>query len=223
MSETKVCVKCKETKSVVEFSKCKGHHDGLQAWCKSCTKTWRSFNVNKIRAYSREWTKNNPDKVKSWLENNKERASVYQHTYYLKNIEKIKANTLISQRKLKKDPFKRLLANIRVLITFSIPEEHRNLSTLELIGCSKEELKAHIESQFVEKMSWSNYGRVWVIDHILARIRFDMTNPEEQKIAFNYTNMQPLYRLQNNQKHAKIIHNEKTCLILDKLLALRSK
>lgn len=37
------------------------------------------------------------------------------------------------------------------------------------IGCSGEELKAHLESQFKPGMTWDNYGfgsGKWVIDHI---------------------------------------------------------
>lgn len=223
MSETtvKTCIKCNGTKPTTAFSKASGNADGLQYWCKECTNTWRKFNKTKVNEYARNWIARKKAEDPNWKPVTKEKLTEYQHTYYLKNVEKIKYRTLLSQRKLKKDPFKRMLANIRVLITFSIPEEHRNLSTLELVGCSKEYLKKHIESQFVGEMSWDNYGSVWVVDHIVPRIRFNMADPEEQKTAFGFENMQPLFTEQNRTKHARVIPNKKSCIILDKLAKIR--
>jgi hypothetical protein len=59
---------------------------------------------------------------------------------------------------------------------------------------------------FTEGMSWDNYGE-WHIDHILPCSSFDLADIEQQKICFNYKNLQPLWAEDNLRKGAKIIDN----------------
>lgn len=73
-------------------------------------------------------------------------------------------------------------------------------STIELVGCSWEELRRHIESQFVDGMSW---GKIEV-DHIIPCARFDLTDPEQQRRCFHFSNLQPLWRADNRAKGAKL-------------------
>ena len=39
-----------------------------------------------------------------------------------------------------------------------------------------------------------------MIDHIRALVLFDLTDPEQRRIAFHYTNLQPLWALDNVRK-----------------------
>jgi len=74
-------------------------------------------------------------------------------------------------------------------------------STLELLGCSIEDFKKHIEDQFAEGMSWDNHSHTgWHVDHIKPCDAFDLTDPEEQKKCFNYKNLQPLWAYDNLSK-----------------------
>lgn len=68
--------------------------------------------------------------------------------------------------------------------------------TIKLIGCSIEQLKQHLEKQFKLGMSWFNYGK-WHVDHIKPCASFDLTDIEQQKQCFNYTNLQPLWAEEN--------------------------
>ena len=66
----------------------------------------------------------------------------------------------------------------------------------EVIGCTPEELKVHIESQFIDGMSWDNWGigkgrTMWHVDHIKA-----LNNGG----SHHYTNLQPLWALDNRLK-----------------------
>ena len=73
--------------------------------------------------------------------------------------------------------------------------------TMDLIGCSIEELKNHIEVQFREGMSWDNYGRSgWVIDHIKPCAAFKLLLESEQIKCFHWSNLRPLWESENGSK-----------------------
>jgi hypothetical protein len=66
-----------------------------------------------------------------------------------------------------------------------------------------EQLRQHLEAQFTDGMSWDNYGRDgWHIDHIRPCASFDLTDPEQQRQCFHYTNLQPLWAADNIRKGA---------------------
>jgi hypothetical protein len=85
---------------------------------------------------------------------------------------------------------------------FRNPSKH--MSILMYIGCSLDELKQYIESKFKDDMTWENRGfKGWHIDHIVPLSQFDLLDQKTWYIACHYTNLQPLWALQNQQKHAK--------------------
>jgi len=80
---------------------------------------------------------------------------------------------------------------------------NKECSALGLIGCSTPELIRHIERQFNRGMSWDNYGE-WEIDHIRPCASFDLTDTEEQKACFHFTNLRPIWRDANRSKSDRI-------------------
>jgi hypothetical protein len=71
-------------------------------------------------------------------------------------------------------------------------------------GCSKPELIAHIEAQFLPGMSWGNYGRGgWELDHITPCASFDLTDEDQLLRCFHYTNLRPLWRIDNQRRPRK--------------------
>jgi hypothetical protein len=76
--------------------------------------------------------------------------------------------------------------------------------TMDLIGCSISFLMNYLEEKFQEGMTWDNQGK-WHIDHIVPCASFNLSNPEEQKVCFHYTNLQPLWALDNMRKGSKIL------------------
>lgn len=80
----------------------------------------------------------------------------------------------------------------------------RCAGTLELLGCSTDAAKMHIESQFSEGMAWENHGlHGWHIDHIKPCASFDLTLDSEQRKCFHYSNLQPLWAKDNIKKSDK--------------------
>ncbi len=74
----------------------------------------------------------------------------------------------------------------------------------ELLGCTLEEAKVYLEKQFKPGMTWKNHSfRGWHIDHKRPLASFDLTDVEQQKPAFHYTNLQPLWARENLSKNAK--------------------
>ena len=71
---------------------------------------------------------------------------------------------------------------------------------------SWKDLKKHLENQFVEGMSWDNYGE-WQIDHIVPCASFDLSDPNQQRICFNFRNLQPLWAKDNQRKQDKLPEN----------------
>ena len=73
-----------------------------------------------------------------------------------------------------------------------------------MVGMSSIEFKAYLEKQFKDGMSWENYGyRGWHIDHIIP---ISSANNEEELIKLcHYTNLQPLWAVDNFKKGSKII------------------
>ena len=71
-------------------------------------------------------------------------------------------------------------------------------STMQLIGCSVNFLKKYIEDQFEDGMTWENHG-LWHIDHRKPCSSFNLTEEQQQKECFHYTNLQPLWAKDNLQ------------------------
>jgi hypothetical protein len=79
------------------------------------------------------------------------------------------------------------------------PHVRLSASMMRLLGCTANELLQHLESRFLPGMSREN-RKLWHIDHIRPLASFDLTDPEQQRIACHYTNLQPLWARDNFRK-----------------------
>lgn len=81
-----------------------------------------------------------------------------------------------------------------------------SVSPLKTLGCTLPEFKTYLETKFTPGMTWENYGRNgWHIDHIQPLSSFNLVTTEEQQIALHYTNMQPLWAIDNLRKGTKCL------------------
>jgi len=79
-------------------------------------------------------------------------------------------------------------------------------SALPYLGCSIAKLVRHLEKRFLPGMTWKNWGlHGWHLDHIKALKHFDLTDPEQCRVALRYTNLQPLWALDNMSKNASAV------------------
>lgn len=101
----------------------------------------------------------------------------------------------------------RILGNLRTRINRALETDSKAASTKELIGCTIAELKVYLATLFQPGMDWSNHGKgdgKWHIDHIRPCASFDLTDPEQQRQCFHFTNMQPLWEHDNLRKGDRI-------------------
>ena len=116
---------------------------------------------------------------------------------------KDKFNKYRNKRRLE-DPGYKAIGNLRSGLNKLFrrkPSMNKNLSTLKLIGCSREELKIHLEKQFRPGMNWENYNyNGWHIDHIIPLSTAKSFEEIVEKKLMHFTNLQPLWRLDNQKK-----------------------
>jgi hypothetical protein len=185
--ETKVCSTCSQPKTLDSFSKKKSAKDGLHPICKSCTKSYKKQyyitnlktiqekrivynqeNVEKRKERdneyyiknrdkhietSKQFRKNNPNYMKQYRKDNAEKIAIDKKAY--------KAN------KLKTDINYKITEYYRARVRLALKNNQKTGSTLDLIGCTIEELKNYIQPLFKLNMSWDNYGKNgWHIVHL---------------------------------------------------------
>lgn len=144
---------------------------------------------------------------KDYKEKNKETLKTKRRLYIQKNKDTINEKR---RERYKKDVPYRICTTIRNRINRSINPKNLNKckNTKNLVGGNSETLVIYFEKLFKDGMNWSNYGyKGWHIDHIIPCASFDLSDPEEQKKCFHYTNLQPLWWYENLSKGDKIISN----------------
>jgi hypothetical protein len=132
----------------------------------------------------------------------KQKQSSYHRNWRSLNKESRAAYQLEWERqKRSNDLNHRLKSCLRHRVQQAVKHGYKSASTLELIGCSIDQLRDHLEAQFLPGMSWANWTHDgWHIDHIRPCATFDLTDPVEQRRCFHYTNLQPLWAADNCAK-----------------------
>lgn len=174
----------------------------------------RNYYAKKAEYAARQkaWALKNADKVsadhKTYYWKNKESHLKKCRAYHAKNWDKILPKKReYHKAKRKRDPQLRVALSLRERVRFSVKNSmgRKHNGTMLLIGCSVEFLMKHLESLWLPGMSWENYGRKgWHIDHIRPCASFDLTSERDQLTCFHWTNMQPLWWLDNLIKGAKL-------------------
>lgn len=144
----------------------------------------------------KEWEKKAADKIKQRIKAYSQREEVIQRKR--KNHQerkKVDVQYVIKRR---------LRCRLRNVIKSLQNNKYKKMSTMELLGCDIDFFQSHIESKFTEGMNWSLVlnGKIHM-DHVKPCAKFDLTQIEEQKKCFHYSNIQPLWEIDNLKKNAK--------------------
>lgn len=202
----KICDKCNKEYNII-----------IKDICEHCyRKQYYLNNKEKIIIQNKLYVSKNKEKrkikIKEWIYNNKidlankqkiwrEQNPNYNKEHYVKNREKILNKSKNNKKILyKTNSLFKLKTNIRSSINNYFKKNNLTKSkrTEQILGCTFEELKQHLEQQFEPWMNWENRGgkvvteqnKYWDIDHIIP---LNTIKTEEDIIKLNhYTNLRPL-------------------------------
>ena len=161
------------------------------------------------KEYQKKYRQKNKEKIAKYLKDNCKKIAKRQKKYNQDNAEQIaRYKSNYRRERIKCDINFRLICNLRSRLCEAIRNNQKSGSAIHDLGCTIEEFKIYISGLFAEGMSWENYGRkkgviCWHIDHIIPLSKFDLTNREQLLQACHYTNMQPLWAIDNIKKSNK--------------------
>ncbi len=198
--ENKVCKKCGEEKPLIEFAKSKQCKDGYQGQCKKCaslsTLKWQSKNVDKVRASQKRYDERHPEKAR-------ERKERHDKKY----PEQVKARKRrYTNKRIKEDPVFAYLMEIRKKTREYAFKNYIQSGNefFKIIGIDIKGFREYIQGKFDEGMSWDNHGiDSWHIDHIIP-LSSAKTIEDVDRLS-HHTNLQPLWKEENETKGNKIL------------------
>ena len=214
---SKKCSTCKEEINFECFGKLKSSKDGYRYDCCYCRKKYREKEKDKIKEKQKEYFEKNKETLlsanKLYRENNKEAINKQRKQY--RNRDDIKEHIKIKNKEYLPIKKEKIKERRKVDVNFKMSEilrskihkilNNKPTSFLKYLGCDLEWFKKWIEFRFDKNMNWDNLGKYWQIDHILPISRFDMTNENDIRICFHWTNLQPLESTENRQKYDNFI------------------
>lgn len=210
---------CRRNAEHVRAKKKRNREKNIESYRKT-EGVWYQRNKHVIKERARKYAIENRDRLNAY--SNRRYHSITKHlprkplneeqlerqrkatrAYYRANRVKCLAYTAKDQKeRRKRDPAFAMAVRQRNRLSNALRHfgTRKKSKTMDLVGCTPAQLAIHIESQFKEGMSWDNRGQ-WHVDHILPLSRFDLSKEEHQRVAFHYTNLQPLWKLENLVKN----------------------
>ena len=186
----RTCRICHQTLAMSEFYVSKPStgrkSPKIETVCKPCTRLHYQANRDTILARAR--AKAPPPKPKlpvMTAEQTRARVAAYK------------------KRKRAQDPLFRLRSNVGTAIANALSAQGhvKRKSTVEILGCSFDQLRQHLESQFLPHMTWHN-RQLWHIDHIIP-VAFAQSESELLQLN-HYSNLRPIWRMDNLTKSDSI-------------------
>ncbi len=179
----------------------------LRAWCDEQYRQKR--NISSKRGHDK-WYANPENRFKKSEYLQEQMKNNYEHRRQISRRSKLKNKEnrkLREKLRMQTDMGYKIMNYQRGYIKKILKqrEVRKSLKTHKLLGCTNSELKEYLEKQFVEGMTWENHSQYgWHVDHIQPLNVFDLSDPEQQRIAFHYTNLRPLWWKDNLSRNKGI-------------------
>lgn len=174
--------------------------------CNKCGEKKTEFRINRgscldcERAHGRNYRKTT-DKAKIWTQNNRERMSELQHNWYVENKTNIWEK---NKERLKTDPdYKRAVSHGNAVAKLI----NGKTKTSKSLTCDSKRIRDWIQFQLKDTMSFDNYGKVWVADHVIPVASF-LTADYKAEIILDWFNLQPIDKKQNLVKNKYIDYKQ---------------
>jgi len=152
---------------------------------------------NRTREEARAFVKENKT---SYDFRHKEKLAAYQKS----RRKEINANNRKRRKEREKTDIQYKITNrLRGRLSCALRRKKKSASTLDLLGCTVDFFKQWLEKNFENGMTWDNYGfgpDKWNIDHYFPCTYFDLTDPEQQKQCFHWSNLFPMWQKHNQLK-----------------------
>ncbi len=216
IGQTKACTKCGEIKPHTEFY-LDSRWGNPRSRCKKCTNQdcvqYVQANPEKTSeaAKRRRKSGNTKDKERSrrhYVRNREKelgRAKRYREEY--KDVYLAAARA--SAKKKRETVMGKLTDSISRAIKRGLQKGAKaGRRAFEILPYSPEDLKTHLERQFLPGMTWENYGLYgWHIDHIvpLSSFSYKTTDDREFQACWALSNLRPMWRQDNLIKSNKVV------------------
>ncbi len=159
----------------------------------------------RIRLEPIERLRRRDERAKLYYKKNKEHIKIYGKQYRKDN--KIKLRNLLNKRRKENINLRisNLLRNRIGQVIRRKQQKSRGGSAVRDLGCSVKELRFYLEGKFQDGMTWENWGTYgWHIDHVIPLSFFNLSDREQFLKACHYTNLQPLWAVDNYKKAKKV-------------------
>jgi hypothetical protein len=189
--DIKICDKCGNEKKQYETD------DGRKYFkCRKCQNKYSRMYYEKNKEQLR---KNNKQYSKEHYINNKSKCNEMSSNWNKNNVIRRREIT----KKHKQLPEVRFKESIRhrIYMFMRTINMSKNNKTFNIVGLTPNELREYIEKKFLDGMTWENYG-TWHIDHKIPLVSATCED-DVYKLCY-YTNLQPLWKIDNLKKGGKI-------------------
>mgnify|MGYP001432743568 CR=1 FL=1 len=161
---------------------------------------WKANNREKVNKRAAKYRKENNISSSTWRHNNPEKAKQWDKNWRLKN-----KNRLNEYERLRYAlPMNKINGSISANMRQSLHSKKQGKHWETLVNYTLTDLINHLEKQFIEDMSWDNYGK-WHIDHIIPISLWKFNTPEDREFeqCWGLCNLQPLWGYINMRKQNK--------------------
>jgi len=124
----------------------------------------------------------------------------------IKPVEAFRKNRLKCRTCERDEPLDKFKRRIRTRIYICLKGNKQD-TTDTYLGCSIKEYIKWIYA-YDDRFTLENYGKVWHIDHVVPISCFNLSDPSEHLIAFNWRNTAPMLATDNLKKNNKIIKEQ---------------
>jgi len=176
---------------------------------KSCANGLRFVSVaefEKRRQYGKNYSKSfsyvEKQKVIRNTDEKRKMRNEYGKKFRTSDAQKKRASDYAKKRR-SEDAMFCITGRIRARVNESLRKNGytKKSKLTQILGCSIEVFRLHLESKFKEGMNWENRS-MWEIDHVIP---IASAKSEEDVVRLNhYTNLVPLWTLDNRKKGSKM-------------------